>query len=122
MIFRQLFEPTSCTYTYLLACEQTSRCALIDTVVDTTERDLEALQNLGLTLDYTIDTHIHADHLTAATKLKAQTNSKIIYPGICDLPCMDIGAEEGKEIRIGNISLASYFYTRAYRSSFCLSI
>ncbi len=68
MIFRQFFEPTSSTYTYLLGCEETGRCALIDTVVDTTERDLDAISKLGLTLDYTIDTHIHADHLTAAVK------------------------------------------------------
>lgn len=109
MIFRQLFEPTSSTYTYLIACEDTRKCALIDTVVDTTERDLAVLQNLGLSLDYTIDTHIHADHLTAAIKLKALTNSKIIYPNVCELPCMDIGAKEGESIRIGNITLHPLF-------------
>ncbi len=109
MIFRQLFEETSSTYTYLLACEETRQCALIDTVVDTTDRDLSVLQELGLTLNYTIDTHIHADHLTAATKLKALTKSRIIYPEVCNLPCMDIGAKEGEEIRIGNISLHPLF-------------
>ena len=109
MIFRQLFEPTSCTYTYLIACEDTGKCALIDTVVDTTERDLSLLQELGLTLNYTIDTHIHADHLTAAVKLKALTKSQIIYPEVCALPCMDIGAIEGKTIRIGNIELHPLF-------------
>ena len=109
MIFRQLFEPTSSTYTYLVACEETGTCALIDTVVDSTERDLELLQQLNLTLDFTIDTHIHADHLTAAAKLKALTNSKIIYPQVCELPCMDIGAREGETIRIGNIDLHPLF-------------
>ena len=109
MIFRQLFEPTSSTYTYLIACKDTGVCALIDTVVDTTERDMQALQELGLTLDFTIDTHIHADHLTAATKLKALTKSKIIYPAVCELPCMDLGAKEGKSIRIGNIELHPLF-------------
>ena len=109
MIFRQLFEPTSSTYTYLLGCEETGCCALIDTVVDTTERDLEVIRKLGLTLNYTIDTHIHADHLTAAVKLKALTKSKIIYPDVCELPCMDIGAREGEIIKIGNISLHPLF-------------
>ena len=109
MIFRQLFEDTSSTYTYLIACEETGQCALIDTVVDTTDRDLSVLQDLNLTLHYTIDTHIHADHLTAATKLKALTKSKIIYPDICGLPCMDIGAKEGHEIKIGNIRLHPLF-------------
>ncbi|MEM8845366.1 MAG: MBL fold metallo-hydrolase [Pseudomonadota bacterium] len=109
MIFRQLFEPTSCTYTYLIACEETGVAALIDTVVDTTDRDLEVLQALGLKLHYTIDTHIHADHLTSAVKLKALTDSEIIYPGICDLPCMDHGAKEGEVIRIGHIELHPLF-------------
>lgn len=109
MIFRQLFEPSSSTYTYLLACEETRTCALIDTVVDTTERDLALLKELDLTLDYTIDTHIHADHLTGATKLKALANSKVIYPAPCELPCMDIGAREGEAIRIGNIELHPLF-------------
>lgn len=109
MIFQQLFEPTSCTYTYLIACEDTRKCALIDTVVDTTERDLSILQKLDLTLDYTIDTHIHADHLTAAVKLKALTKSQIIYPHVCALPCMDIGAKEGETIHIGNIELHPLF-------------
>lgn len=109
MIFRQLFEPSSSTYTYLLACEETGACALIDTVVDTTERDLDLLKKLDLTLDYTIDTHIHADHLTAATKLKTLAKSKVIYPAPCELPCMDIGAREGETIRIGNIELHPLF-------------
>ncbi len=109
MIFRQLFEKTSSTYTYLIACEETGECALIDSVVDTTERDMAILQDLGLSLSYTIDTHIHADHLTAATKLKALTKSKIIYPSVCELPCMDIGAKEGEEISIGNIKLHPLF-------------
>ena len=109
MIFRQLFEPTSSTYTYLIGCEDTRQCALIDTVVDTTERDLQTVKSLGLTLQYTIDTHIHADHLTAAVKLKKLTNSKIIYPHVCQLPCMDIGAKEGETISIGNISLHPLF-------------
>ena len=109
MIFRQLFEPGSSTYTYLLACEETGTAALIDPVVDTATRDLDILRDMNLTLSYSIDTHIHADHLTGAVKLKALAQSKIIYPAICDLPCMDIGAKEGEVIRIGNIELHPLF-------------
>ncbi len=109
MIFRQLFEPTSSTYTYLLGCEETGQCALIDSVIDTTQRDLEAIKQLDLELVYTIDTHIHADHLTAATKLKKLVNSQIIYPNNCQLPCMDIGAKEGEAIKIGHITLHPLF-------------
>ena len=60
MIFRQLFEPVSSTYTYLLGCETTGLAMLIDPVVNAIERDLEVVQLLGLTLAFTLDTHIHA--------------------------------------------------------------
>lgn len=109
MIFKQLFDDESCTFTYLIACEETGCCALLDTVISQTERDLDMLSSLGLTLDYTIDTHIHADHLTGATKLKALTDSKIVYPKMCQLPCMDLGIEEGTPFKIGNIELHPLF-------------
>ena len=109
MIFRQLFEPSSSTYTYLIACQDSGKVALIDPVLETVDRDLEVLQELGLDLSYTIETHIHADHLTSATKLKALTKSKIVYPKEAELPCQDIQVEEGKIFRIGNIELNPLF-------------
>ena len=66
MIFRQLFEPVSCTYSYLLACPDT------------------------------IDTPIHADHLTGALKLKHLTGSRICGPAMDRLPCADVGLREGE--------------------------
>jgi len=72
MIFRQLFEPDSSTYTYLVACPDTGKAALIDPVLDTVQRDLSVLQEMGLELDYTIDTHVHADHISGAPYLKTK--------------------------------------------------
>ena len=109
MIFRQLFEPTSSTYSYLLACPRTGECAIIDPVVDTAERDLEVVQGLGLTLTYTIDTHVHADHLTGALKLKHMATSRICFPALDKLPCVDIGLREGETFRIGDIALHPLF-------------
>ena len=109
MIFKQLFEPVSCTYSYLLACPDTAECAIIDPVIDTTERDLEVLQDLGLKLTYTIDTHVHADHLTGALKLKHRIGSRICYPAMDELPCVDIGLREGEVLRIGHIDLHPLF-------------
>lgn len=109
MIFKQLFDEESCTYTYLIACEDTGQCALIDTVLKQTERDLSVLASLGLTLNYTIDTHLHADHLTGAAKLKSVVYSKVVYPKMCELPCMDLGVEEGTPFKIGNIELHPLF-------------
>lgn len=109
MIFRQLFEASSSTFTYLLACEEQGVVALIDPVLETVDRDLEVIHQLGLKLTYTIDTHIHADHLTSATKLKALTDSKIVYPKQADLPCADLHIEEGNIFRIGSIELHPLF-------------
>ena len=91
MIFKQLFEPDSSTYTYLIACPQTGETALIDPVLDTVSRDLELLNQLDLKLTYTIETHVHADHLTGARKLKHFTDSQICYPAADDLPRESIG-------------------------------
>lgn len=109
MIFRQLFEPDSSTYTYLLVCGQTGQCVLIDPVLDTVERDLHVLQELGLTLTYTLETHIHADHLTGARKLREFTGSQIAVPAMDKLACADIGVEEGKPFRVGTLELYPLF-------------
>lgn len=105
MIFRQLFEPDSGTYTYLLSCPETGETALIDPVLDTVERDLEVLRELGFRLTCTLDTHIHADHLTGARRLKALTGSRIAAPAMVELPCADVGLREGEPFRIGTIEL-----------------
>jgi sulfur dioxygenase len=64
--FRQLFEPRSSTYTYLLACPDSKEAILIDPVVDTVDRDAEIITELGFTLKYAANTHCHADHITGA--------------------------------------------------------
>jgi glyoxylase-like metal-dependent hydrolase (beta-lactamase superfamily II) len=109
MLFKQLFEPDSSTYSYLIACPDTGECAIIDSVIDTAERDLSVLQAHDLKLTYTIDTHVHADHLSGASRLKAMTGSKIAYPAIDELACVDIGLQEGETFRIGNIELHPLF-------------
>ena len=109
MIFRQLFEPDSSTYTYLLSCRDTGRTVLIDPVLDTAERDARVLQKMGLQLSFTLDTHIHADHLTGASKLKELTGSQIAYPAIDELPCADLGVREGTVFRVGQIEIHPLF-------------
>ena len=73
MIFRQLLETDSSTYTYLLGCPETGKAILIDPVLDTVERDLQVLRDLGLELSATLETHVHADHLTGSRRLKQRT-------------------------------------------------
>jgi glyoxylase-like metal-dependent hydrolase (beta-lactamase superfamily II) len=109
MLFRQLQDPDSCTFTYLLSCPDTGETVLIDPVLDTVDRDLIVLRELGLTLNYTLDTHIHADHLTGARRLKELAGSRIAYPAIDELPCADIGVREGRAFRVGNIEIHPLF-------------
>ncbi len=105
MIFRQLFEPLSSTYTYLLGCETTGEAVLIDPVVNSIDRDLATLQELELKLICTIDTHIHADHITGARHLRERVGSKIAAPAIDALACVDIGLVEGVPFQFGSIVL-----------------
>jgi glyoxylase-like metal-dependent hydrolase (beta-lactamase superfamily II) len=105
MIFRQLFEPLSSTYTYVIGCEQTGQAVLIDPVINAMDRDLGVLHALGLRLSYTIDTHIHADHITAALELKRRTGSRIATPAFDRLPCSDLGIEEGIPVAVGSLAL-----------------
>ncbi len=106
MIFRQLLEPVSSTYTYLLGCEQTGQAILVDPVVNSMDRDLQVIQGLGLKLAFTLDTHIHADHITAALELRKRVGSRIAAPAFDRLPCVDFGMEEGRPLTVGSISLA----------------
>ncbi|KHK91014.1 MBL fold metallo-hydrolase [Novosphingobium malaysiense] len=104
MIFRQLFEPESSTYTYLFGNRETGEALLIDPVLEMVERDLEAVQELGLALAYTLETHIHADHVTSACRLRSLTGCKVAYPSMDDLPCADIGVSEMAPLSMGAIS------------------
>jgi sulfur dioxygenase len=106
MIFRQLFEPISSTYTYLLGCEETGQALLIDPVLPAWERDLAAVNALGLKLAFTLETHIHADHLTAAVKLRDIAGSRIAGPALDALPCTEVGIVEGTPFRMGSLELA----------------
>jgi sulfur dioxygenase len=106
MIFKQLFEPISSTYTYLLGCEETGQALLIDPVLPTWERDLAEMNRLGLKLAFTLETHIHADHITSAKKLKEVAGSRIAGPALDQLPCTEVGIVDGVPFKMGSIELA----------------
>jgi sulfur dioxygenase len=77
LIFRQLFDQQSSTYTYLLADSTTAQAVLIDPVFEQARRDAALIGELGLHLVCTIDTHVHADHVTGAWMLRQRTGSEI---------------------------------------------
>lgn len=109
VIFRQLFETDSSTYTYLVGDPNTGKAILIDPVMETVERDLQVLKDMGLKLTATLETHVHADHLTGARRLQAQTQCKIAYPAMVQASCMDIGVKEGEAFSIGSVVLNPLF-------------
>jgi glyoxylase-like metal-dependent hydrolase (beta-lactamase superfamily II) len=109
MIFRQLFEPESSTYTYLFGFPDTGEALLLDPVLETVERDLATLQALGLKLSYTLETHIHADHVTSACRLRSLTGCKVAYPELDGLPCADVGVSEIEMLTVGGVTFRPLF-------------
>ena len=73
MIFRQLFDSESSTYTYLLADTDTKEAVLIDPVIEKSERDAKLVGELGLSVKFVMNTHVHADHITGTGRLKVKS-------------------------------------------------
>ncbi|KAB8334771.1 MBL fold metallo-hydrolase [Scytonema tolypothrichoides VB-61278] len=105
MLFRQLFDKESSTYTYLIADSQTKEAILIDPVLEQVERDIQILRELGLTLRYCLETHIHADHITATRQLKSLTGCLSIMPENAQTTCADSYIADGKMLHIGNVQI-----------------
>jgi glyoxylase-like metal-dependent hydrolase (beta-lactamase superfamily II)/rhodanese-related sulfurtransferase len=106
MIFQQLFEPQSSTYTYLLADSNTKEAVLIDSVLETVDRDLNLIEELGLNLKYVIDTHVHADHVTGAGEIRNRTGAKTAVAKKANVPCVDVNLTDGDEIKFGEFIIS----------------
>jgi sulfur dioxygenase len=109
MIFRQLFEPDSSTYTYLLGCPESGAAVLIDPVLETAERDLDTVQALGLTLVWTVETHVHADHVTAAARLRSLSGCKVAFPAGEEIAGSDLYLSELQPLELGVVVLQPLF-------------
>ena len=105
LTFRQLQDPTSSTYTYLLGDPSSREAVLIDPVFEQATRDSALLRELGLKLTCTIDTHVHADHITAAWQLKELHGSRIAISAAAGAAGADIMLGPGDLIRFGSRSL-----------------
>lgn len=105
MIFRQLYDATSSTYTYLLGDEQTGQALLIDPVYEQFQRDMALLHELGLKLRLVIDTHTHADHVTAAWRLRQATGCQIASARSIGAEGVDLPLDHGQRVKVGDIDL-----------------
>lgn len=105
MIFRQLFESNSSTYTYIIADPASKKALLIDSVRETFERDLQFISELGLQLEYVFDTHVHADHVTAASMIREKTKAKTGISENSEVDCADLMLQDGQSCFIGELEL-----------------
>jgi sulfur dioxygenase len=105
MLFRQLYDSETSTYTYLIADEKTKEAALIDPVIEQVERDLKLIQELGLTLRYCLETHIHADHVTGTGKLRELTGCEGVVPENAQADCANRWIKEEEVLKVGDVEI-----------------
>ena len=105
MIFRQLFDPESSTYSYLLGDEETRQAILIDSVLGSTEQTLLLLEQLDLRLSVALDTHTHADHITGLGALRDRTGCTTMMGEQAVASCLTANFKDGDQITAGNIKL-----------------
>lgn len=105
MLFRQLFDSETSTYTYLIADPATQEAALVDPVLEQVERDRQLLTELGLTLKYCLETHIHADHVTGAAQLREATGCARIVPEHARVDCANHLIRDGERLQLGSVQI-----------------
>ncbi|MEL6139292.1 MAG: MBL fold metallo-hydrolase [Cyanobacteria bacterium J06628_6] len=105
MLFRQLFDRESSTYTYLIADPNTREAVLVDPVLEQVERDLKLLRELGLTLVYCLETHIHADHITGTGTLRDRTGCQGLVPKNAQAACASGYISDGQMLTVGSVEI-----------------
>ena len=115
MIFRQLFDTTSSTYTYLIASKKGREALIIDPVLENVENYIKLLNELNLKLVKVIDTHIHADHITGASKLKDQTKCITIMGEQTPAETVEIKVKDEEIIKLDQLKIKA-LYTPGHTS------
>ena len=107
MIFEQLFDIKSSTYTYIISSGKGREALIIDPVIENTDVYIKILKNLDLKLVKVIDTHIHADHISGLNELSKRTKCSKIMGEKSSSEVLDIGVKDNEKIKIENIELIS---------------
>ena len=115
MIFKQLFDNNSSTYTYLIASEKGREALIIDPVLENIEIYIKTLKELDLKLVKVIDTHIHADHITGASQLNKKTNCCTIMGEHTPAESVQIKVKEDELIKIDGLKIKA-IYTPGHTS------
>lgn len=109
MLFRQLFERESSTYTYLIAPHAGGEALLIDPVKTELGKYLQLIDELGLRLVVAIDTHVHADHVTALGDLRAASNCATLMGEQSKAECVSRKVSDGERIKVGGLELRALY-------------
>ena len=115
MIFKQVFDKKSSTYTYLIASAKGREALIIDPVLENVATYIELLNELKLKLVKVIDTHIHADHITGASKLKNITNCSTIMGEHTPAVSVEIKVKDNELIKLDNLEIKA-IYTPGHTS------
>ena len=115
MIFKQLFDQKSSTYTYLIASSKGREALIIDPVIENVSDYIILLKELDLRLVKVIDTHIHADHVTGASKLKDITKCSIIMGDHTPADAVEIKVKDDEYINLENLKIKA-MYTPGHTS------
>ena len=115
MIFKQLFDQKSSTYTYLIASAKGREALIIDPVIENVNQYVQSLKELDLKLVKVIDTHIHADHVTGASKLKDITNCSTIMGNHTPAEAVEIKIKDEEYINLDNLKIKA-MYTPGHTS------
>ena len=115
MIFKQVFDTKSSTYTYIIASGKGREALIIDPVIENVENYIELLNELDLKLVKVIDTHIHADHVTGASKLKQATNCSTLMGEHTPADAVEIKVKDEEIIKIDQIAIKA-MYTPGHTS------
>lgn len=119
MIFRQLFERESSTYTYLIGCEQTREAIFIDAVNTELDLYLQLLNELDLKLICVLDTHTHADHITAAGALRTATGAQTLLGEQAHSFCVSKALHDGDQIAVGQLTINALHTPGHTDDSYC---
>jgi glyoxylase-like metal-dependent hydrolase (beta-lactamase superfamily II) len=109
MIFRQLYDHESSTYTYLLASRAGGEALLIDPVLEQTDKYVRLIDELGLRLVLAVDTHIHADHVTALGALRERTACATAMGEQSKAECVSVPFRDGERIRVDDLALEALY-------------
>jgi glyoxylase-like metal-dependent hydrolase (beta-lactamase superfamily II) len=109
MIFRQLFDPTSSTYTYLIASRPGGEALLVDPVLEHTDRFIQLARELDLRLVLAVDTHIHADHVTGIGQLREQTGCITAMGEMTQADCLSTRFADGERLKLDGVDIQAIY-------------